>query len=78
MATLETFWTDAPILYFHFNAANGCFASLPMIRVVYAFSQEFKGVPGTGFHVSPDGDSEGTWLVPGYKCLNCGESLGCS
>jgi len=57
-------WTDAPLLYFHFNSANGGFASLPMRRVFMVFGHEFKGVPGIrcfGF----------TWQVPGYQCLNC-------
>ena len=65
-------WNDAPTLYFHFNAANGLPASLPMTRVLKSFPLPFEGVPGTELEVRR-GDAE--WIVPGYKCANCQETF---
>ena len=62
-------WTGAPLLYFHFNSANGGFASLPMHRVLYAFDSSFTGIPGTREMLLPFGKT--TWIVPGYKCCGC-------
>jgi hypothetical protein len=69
-------WTDAPFLYFHFNTANGCVASLPMRRNVLAFTHEFKGIPGTvkGHKHGSNWLLEPVWYVPGYQCLNCGKT----
>ena len=75
MATLETNWTDAQTLYFHFNSADGASASLPMKRGFYSFAHAFKGVPGTQFYVPSEGESDGVWLVPGYKCAACAKTF---
>ena len=65
-------WTDAKTLFFHFATTNGLAASLPMTRVLHAFAYEFKGVPGTK-EVMHQGKK--TWLVPGYRCPNCGKTF---
>jgi hypothetical protein len=62
---MDKIWTDAPLLYFHFNSSNGVFASLPMRRVTRIFQQEFKGVPGTK-------KTAAGYSVPCYQCLGCG------
>jgi hypothetical protein len=67
---MEKIWTDAPLLYFHFNSANGCFASLPMRRVLKNFLYEFKGIPGTRKDIGISGLMP-VWRVPGYQCLGC-------
>jgi len=65
-------WTEAKILYFHFNSTGGNFASLPMTRTLKAFAHEFKGIPGT-----LEGVVHGrkAWIVPGYKCMNCAKTF---
>jgi hypothetical protein len=65
-------WTDAPVLYFHFNTTNGLPASLPMTRVLKTFTSEFKGVPGTRMS---HGDAGIEWWVRGYSCPNCRETF---
>jgi hypothetical protein len=61
-------WNDAPILYFHFNAANGLPASLPMTRQVQEFAFPWTGIPGTKY-------VSGASVVPGYRCSNCRETF---
>jgi hypothetical protein len=67
---MEPTWTDAPLLYFHFNSANGGFASLPMKRTLITFEHEFNGIPGT-VKVKAVGSSREKWVVPGFQCLSC-------
>lgn len=67
-------WNDAEVLYFHFNSANGGFATLPMRRVVRTFEQEFKGVPGTVLACTMPNVGATRWRVPGYKCLGCAKT----
>ena len=62
-------WTDAKLLYFHFNSANGGFASLPMRRVEHIFKQPFRGIPGTYHSISEKRDT--WWHVPGFQCVAC-------
>ena len=59
-------WTDAKILFFHFNSSNGGFASLPMKRTLVTFGESFKGIPGTKHDIAAR-----KWRVPGYQCLCC-------
>src|SRR5271157_1858962 len=70
-------WTAAPVIYFHFNSTNGCFASLPMHRRFIAFTSEFKGVPGTSKEHRRGSNwlLELVWYVPGYQCPNCGRTF---
>ena len=63
-------WTDAPKLYIHFMAFNGCFASLRFNRVSHIFEQEVKGAVGAYQLRLSD-----QWIVPGYKCAGCGRTF---
>jgi hypothetical protein len=67
---MEKHWTDAERLYVHFLNANGGQATLKFIRWFHVHRFPFTGVPGTEVWENEDGR---LWVVPGYKCLNCGK-----
>lgn len=55
-----------PVLYFHFYAANGLPASLPMLRECKVVPGKWEGVPKALYSEPTD-----LSLVIGYRCPCC-------